>query len=107
MSRAGPARSTDLVKHYPAPDGCAASVHAVDGVSLSIGPDEVLGLVGESGSGKSTVGKCVLRLTEPTAGTVSLVRPRHHPPVPPRRCARSAATCTSCSRTRTPRSTRG
>jgi peptide/nickel transport system ATP-binding protein len=45
-------------------------VHAVRGVSFTIGKGEILGLVGETGSGKTTVGKCVVRLLNPTAGTV-------------------------------------
>ena len=65
----------DLVKHYRAGGGLAgggSAVHAVDGVSLELGDGEILGLVGESGGGKSTIAKCILRLVEPTAGTIRL-----------------------------------
>jgi oligopeptide/dipeptide ABC transporter ATP-binding protein len=56
---------TDLVMHF-------GPVQAVDGVSLSIRRGSVVALVGESGSGKSTVGRLVVRLLEPTGGSVRL-----------------------------------
>ena len=59
-----------LVKHFPV-EGSDDVVRAVDGVSFEILRGETLGLVGESGCGKSTVGRCLLRLIEPTAGEVN------------------------------------
>lgn len=59
-----------LVKHFPV-EGSDDVVRAVDGVSFAIMRGETLGLVGESGCGKSTVGRCLLRLIEPTAGKVT------------------------------------
>ena len=65
-----------LVKHFAILRGVlrrpVAWVRAVDGVSFHIDPGETLGLVGESGCGKSTVARLVLRLEEPTGGTIRL-----------------------------------
>ena len=67
---------SDLKKHFPIRQGllqrAAGKVFAVDGVSFTIGEGETLGLVGESGCGKSTVGRTVLRLIEPTAGSITI-----------------------------------
>jgi peptide/nickel transport system ATP-binding protein len=64
----------NLKMHYPVRGGIlfrqVARNHAVDGVSFHIRKGETLGIVGESGCGKSTVAKAILRLYEPTAGTV-------------------------------------
>jgi oligopeptide/dipeptide ABC transporter ATP-binding protein len=59
----------DLVKHFPV-ENSSDVVRAVDDVSFDIREGETLGLVGESGCGKSTVGRCLLRLIEPTSGSV-------------------------------------
>lgn len=62
----------NLVKHFPV-EGSDDVVRAVDGVSFQIFAGETLGLVGESGCGKSTVGRCLLRLIEPTSGTINFL----------------------------------
>lgn len=67
-------RVRDLVKYFPVRAGVlkrtVAWVQAVDGVSFTMKEGETLGLVGESGCGKSTVGRTILRLLDPTSGTV-------------------------------------
>src|SRR6185436_5885996 len=75
QARRGPLLEVqDLKKQFPIVRGLfsrvSGHVRAVDGVSFHIKPGETLGLVGESGCGKTTVGRTLLKLLEPSAGTI-------------------------------------
>ena len=73
-AREAQVETKNLVKHFPQRGGFLGRnpriVRAVDGVSLKIEHKRTLGLVGESGCGKTTIGRCILRLIEPTSGEV-------------------------------------
>src|SRR3954451_15884809 len=65
----------DLVKHFPITQGISfqrqiGAVHAVDGVSFDVLRGETLGIVGETGCGKSTTARLMMRLLEPSGGTI-------------------------------------
>jgi peptide/nickel transport system ATP-binding protein len=98
-----------LKVHFPIRRGLlqrtVGHVRAVDGVSLAISAGRTLALVGESGCGKTTVGKALLQLIKPTAGSVKLGG-GELVGMTPKRLRAARRTCRWFSRIRSPRSTR-
>lgn len=62
-------KAEDVKKYYPVKNN--NTLKALDGVSLEIYEQEILGIVGESGCGKSTLGKCLMKLTDVTSGKIT------------------------------------
>ena len=102
---------TGLKKHFPIRGGLfnrkIGSVRAVDDVSFVVLKGETLGIVGESGCGKSTLARLLMHLIPRDAGELIFDGEACRRGPRSDRCASCAATCRWCSRTATPRSTRG
>jgi ABC-type oligopeptide transport system ATPase subunit len=91
-----------LHKRFPVSGRRGAMLHAVDDVSLHVGPGESVGLVGESGCGKSTLVRLLARLLDPSDGRASSLPGRSWPRSAPNalRARRSVRRSRWCSRTR-------